>query len=351
MVNPKKIVAAVAVFLVCTALFAKSKKKTAAKTPQPPAWLSDYETLYPRDKFIARLGTGDTRDAAVNDSVGQLAAFFDSEISRVIEGSSTLTEGSAQHTIDTSTTVKSSAKLQGIETLDYNDGKTWHALSYLDKEKTLVTYDAKIATLRDTVASLREKAFSDKNTFKTVLQLKKAQAVAAKMVEAVCVASVLAPAGRYNADLSSVEKLSQELQAAKEDAPLFLNLAVRVDAASDVRLPKDTGDTSGVSAAIKTAFQELGFSISNAPSDYVLDVYLTLAVSAENSDDLTMYTQKGGTFAVSLKCLKDASTCYSYSKQFSKYSSYNFNKIFSHFYPLVITDIQESLLADAKEKL
>lgn len=66
----RKYVLSVFVFLQFLSLFAASV----------PKWVSDVDSEFPKEKYIARLGSGNTVENARTDALGQIAGFFKSEV-------------------------------------------------------------------------------------------------------------------------------------------------------------------------------------------------------------------------------------------------------------------------------
>ena len=71
----RKYVLSVFVFLQFLSLFAASV----------PKWVSDVDSEFPKEKYIARLGSGNTVENARTDALGQIAGFFKSEVVAYIE--------------------------------------------------------------------------------------------------------------------------------------------------------------------------------------------------------------------------------------------------------------------------
>jgi hypothetical protein len=139
-----------------------------AKAEPAPAWMTELETTFPDARFMAAVGSGDTRREAEADASGALAARFRVEIkldSQAVQRYSDLVAQDQSYSATERSVVQkvsTSANEQFIN-LAYSDPWTdpkgqVHIVAFLDRDKSASLYRGIIAKDARLVASLRQRA-------------------------------------------------------------------------------------------------------------------------------------------------------------------------------------------------
>lgn len=341
---------------LCTVTFAKAAKSKKVTTP-PPQWLSDYEEMYPHDKYIAAVGLGESAENAIANAKGQVASFFQSEIKRVVNAQTKMAQeisGDQSITIKkdmltSDITIATNITLPSIETLSpYYDKKEdqYYALCFLDKNKTFTIFDEEVTSARGAFLATFKNAQKESNSLKALQSYKVAVPLCDKLLECAYKASCLAPSPDfYKEDFLRKGVLLDAMQKAKKNVRFFINIFT-----SGESEPLDNKTQKTIESSIAKSFSDAGFVISKTPTDYLIDTYISLDMSSENSDDLVMYTYRGGSISVSLKYMIDNSTCYTYKGDVgTKYASYRRDKVYQKVQESIVSSIGDGLTNDIIE--
>lgn len=150
------------VFLIILQLFciiscasAPPPKSNVSTTSDFPEWINNPNSLYPDFQYIVGVGSGDTRQAAEKDAVGNIAKVFQSAITvdqtvienylEVEENNQSSASFSSQMLNRTSVTSQQDLKNIKIDKIHFSskDG-LYYVLAYLDRAETALLYEQDI---------------------------------------------------------------------------------------------------------------------------------------------------------------------------------------------------------------
>lgn len=327
-----------------TTVFAKASKKEKA-SKSAPEWAVDIDKVFPPDKFIARLGKGESEADAQSNALGQLALFFDANIERTALAlyKAKESDGATQaaSSIDVATVVKSSVSLQGVlYTAEYFDKKSKLHLvvGYLEKSKAFSRYDEEIATFMSAIEKQVLLAKQKAGLWKTVEHSKVALEQRAKVLPLIYTASTLAPkTSYYSDDLDMLFSLDSLFVSLKKSFPISFVVEINGDA-------KDTQILLPLASLVKDAFGKAGYSFSGGDSAFQVRITLLSDERAQKSEDLVLYTIRNATLTIEKCDSKTSETFESHSLSWSgKASSYRRDKAYSKVTATLEEDLKKLL--------
>lgn len=134
----------------CASVDAAEKKSGGKAAAKMPGWMSELETSFPSAKYLAAVGSGDTRRDAEADATGALAKQFtvhiqvDTEAQQryadIVKGDSTYSE--SERSISQSVGTQASEQFVNLRFSDpYTDTMgTTHAVAYIERAPTAAIY-------------------------------------------------------------------------------------------------------------------------------------------------------------------------------------------------------------------
>ncbi|CEM60705.1 hypothetical protein DWQ65_07760 [Treponema phagedenis] len=244
----------------------------------PPVWVTDAPNVYPEERYLTALGTGQSRKEAEVGALEALAAIFDRKISIETQAelnyTSSVTDGQSEkvnktknvgQNVSISTNVDDLIGVEIKERWLSPDG-THYALAVLDKSKTASAYMEKINANERTIAELTQIPDTDKNTIREFIRYRSAYLVAAENAIYRARLSVIKPSAHALAKEKGMTAQSLKLKCM--DVAKNIHIVISVD-----------GDNHG---KIKSAFAKVlsaeGFNTStNENPNYTLVAKLSLA--------------------------------------------------------------------------
>ncbi len=147
-----------------------SAPTTTESTNGEPAWIKKPEAAYPADRYLVSVGTGSTRDLAIEDAKKAMAESFVVKVQSITESRATSTmnqntdgaaSGDSKQDTQKNVSLRTDTYLRGAEVKEVSDqGNTIYALLALDKLKArsgLMLESAKIkGELENALQSLED---------------------------------------------------------------------------------------------------------------------------------------------------------------------------------------------------
>lgn len=279
-----------------------------AKSGPAPAWYSNLDAAYPDKKYMAAVGSGDTRKDAEADASAALARRFKVDIkvdAQAMQRYSDLVSKDQSYSATERSavqTVTSSANEQFIN-LTYSDpwtdpkGKV-NIVAFLDREKTAVLYKGIISKDAGLVSSLKDRAAKAPGNLAAFALLDSALAVSYNSDRMVAQLQLISPAAAKEA-------------ASLVDSPTLAKLRDEVGKRLGYNLTID-GDADGkVAAMVKKALAGLNLSFRE---DGQLAVKGAVTVEAEPNPkyktlrwslNLSLFDETGTAIATMLKESKE----------------------------------------------
>ncbi len=151
----------------CASVDAAEKKSAASKVP---LWMNELDASFPTGKYLAAVGSGDTRRDAESDATGALARQFNVNIqvdtvaqqryADIVKGDSAYSE--SERTISQSVGTQASEQFVNLRFSDpYVDAMgTTHAVAYIERAPTAAIYRTLIGKDLEKAERLRTRAAS-----------------------------------------------------------------------------------------------------------------------------------------------------------------------------------------------
>ncbi|MDR0721112.1 MAG: LPP20 family lipoprotein, partial [Treponema sp.] len=239
-----------------------------------PAWVDNPVAVYPRQRYVAAVGFGGSRQEAERSALGNLVSVFgqsvQAELKTVSSYSEAVRSGAIQVTEDNSihdavTTSAWMDTLVGAEIAEtWHDGKSsYYAAAVMEKQKTAVLYGDFISSNQRIIEDLINVKDEDKNTLSGYSRCLLAATIAD--VNRVY-ANVLTYVGNTTSIKPSEMKKGDEyrLEAAEIARNIPINVSVRNDRSDRVK------------NAFSRALSSLGFRSGGSSSRYTLEGRLVL---------------------------------------------------------------------------
>lgn len=316
-----------------------SPKKEKISIPEPQ-WISDKKTVFPDSKYLAQIGTGLTSKEAQNNSIAELASYFNTNVKSLIQ-SELYTYNNSDDALKTERTVNSSVitstdlELFALETTEpyflERDNK-WYCCAFINRETAWNQYEPLVRDYKNTFLDLFNLAASQKEPLEKI----KAYHIAEK-------ASENFVAGLYRASMFSKE-LTEKAFGNDRRLAATIPALIQKEKNNCVIYVKTTGDFGAVvSSALNSIFFQLGFTVSDnqEKSWYTADTVINYNEIVQ--DELLVYYP-----SVKLSVKSNEKTVYIYENKLDKLLSYNESKAKKTACDSIAQLLQKELPADFK---
>ena len=296
---------------------ASKPQKEKVVIPEPE-WITNKNGVFPDTLYLAQLGTGTTATEARNNSVAQLASYFNTTVRSLIEGetftyNSSNDPGKVERTIKSSTVTYTDLDLFALETEEpyfLNRENKWYCCAHINRKDAWNQYEPLV---RD-----------NKNTFYSIFSLAKETQEPLERIKIYSQtekASEEFLASLYRATMFS-KKLTDE--AFGEDRAVIASIPgfVQKEKNNCIMCIKTDGDFGGtVSSAVNNIFAQIGFTTSdNADKSYYI-VETVVNYDEIKEDDLFVYHP-----SVKVTVKSKEKTLYVYENKLDRVLSYNETK-------------------------
>lgn len=270
----------------CASAPPKSKITTTSEFPD---WINNPNSIYPDSRYIVGVGSGDTRQAAEKDAVGNIAKVFQSAITvdqTVIENYLETEENdqssssfSSQMLNRTSVTSQQDLKNIKIDKVHFSskDG-LYYVLAYLKRAETALLYEQDIKSNDSKIVEYFENYKSSQNKLNKYGNLSKCKTITA-----------------INDVLRSQYQVLTKGQA---QVPVSISLSEIDKSMADllnkitVSLHPDTDTAPEVGDYLKEVIGKIGFKMVNMQGDFSVNYSLSIEPTDINRDNLVAYNWK-----------------------------------------------------------
>ena len=238
-----------------------------------PNWISNPYTAYPRDRYLAAVGTAANRSEAEKRAFAALVAFFGQSIRTDLTVATVYSEAVSNGIItvsentqvrDTIVTAASLDTLIGAEIGNvWDDGRgTIYALAYIDRARTAAVYTEIILMNQRNIDNLLTMSAAEKNTFDGYARYKLAALIAGMNEE---YAGIVTLAGDSNVsfNLSNADTLSLET------SNIIRNISVGFNVGGD--------SNNRVRDAFAKVLSGEGLRTQGSNTPYVLEVNINMS--------------------------------------------------------------------------
>lgn len=331
-------------FLLLSTLFilgscASKPKKEKVVIPEPE-WIADKKGVFPDAQYLAQLGTGTTAAEARNNSIAQLASYFNTNVKSLIEGetytyNASNDPGKVERTVKSSTVTYTDLELFALETEEpyflIRENK-WYCCAHINRKDAWNQYEPLV---RD-----------NKNSFYSIFSLAKE---AQEPLERIKIYSQTEAASeRFLASLYRASMFSKTLtdQAFCQDRAVIASIPglVQKEKNNCVMCVKTSGDLGGtVSSAVNNVFSQIGFTTSDNEQKSYYIVETVVDYNEIKEDDLYIYYP-----SVKISVKSKEKTLYVYENKLDRVLSYNESKAKKSACDAVAELVQKKLASDFK---
>lgn len=246
-----------------------------------PAWILDIDGAFPRDKYIAELGSGRKPEYAKTNAAKEIARYLETNIQTVTEADVQMMEKDGEvfktRTIDTKTVVSSNVTLSGLRyTVPFNSKKEkiYYCVCFLERETAFNQYLPEVNTAKETFKLYLNNAEKESDPLKKIKLLNQTDQKAGELYEKLCFAQLLVPeaAKSFKETYRQIGKIPLLIQ--EEENKLSVTINVENDYSNLVK------------NEFAAAFKECGFTVKN-DGTYKLNV--TVEMNESGSDPIAVY--------------------------------------------------------------
>lgn len=314
----------------------------AAKTP---SWINNVDIEFPKSKYIARLGTGNTAENARSDALGQLALFFKSQVLVNTNASSMIqSDGEKSYKnqqIDQNVKIASDVTLTTVEyTLPHYDKKqkSYFVVAYIEKKSGYQSVEPKIMQERSRYDSFMELSKKAETSLLKYKYLMKAKDAGDDLISALYM-GYLFDSEKKKDYRNFISEFSQNVEIETLDS---FKIPIRVISIGDY----ENALTSKVVEAFKSKSFTPYFERKNS-SDSILKI--EIKSNEKVLDEIhTIYPE----VSISILSGDEKSSFYTYQKSWGKTANFSlkqaqkkaFSKIGEEIKSLIISDYEEKFL-------
>lgn len=308
-----------------------------------PIWMSDLELDFPKDKYIARLGSGNSPDNARANAVGQIASFFNSEVVVETTATSNMTntgnEVTKNQKINQKVNFVSDMTLTAIEySLPYYNkkNKTYYVVAYINKKLGWQYIEPKIIQLKTMYDSFIELS---KNAEHPVLQYKylvKAKYTSEELISTFYT-GILFDSSKKKAYRDLVTEIGQS-----KELEMLNSLSIPVYVTSH----GDCGDL--ITVKVTEAFKELGFLPCNELKSNIKTILkIEINSNEKSSDEIYSVYPK---VSIYLSNIEETKLFYSFQKSWGKTSNFSLIQAQKKAFRKIGDELRKEILSDYQEK-
>ncbi len=309
----------------------------AAKVPN---WILDIDSEYPKDIYLARVGTGATLENARADALGLLAGYFNAQILVDTKATNIMNNKdnnvSKEQNINQEINVVSETSLVGVE---YSNSffnkkeKKYYIVAYLNREEAWKNLEDKLNVLFEKYETFQDMAEKSADLITKFKYSKKASNTGKEFLNEVYKGFIINPAKR------------------KFYKPKITEINLKIEENSQIIVPvklKINGDCENIiKNLIVNEFKMAGFFIdsdSTKKNSYLLCVDIKSNEKLEN-EIYFVYPE------LSIELLNSAGTrkFYSFEKKWSKTAGFSLNQTQKRAFSKIVDELNNVISEDVKK--
>ncbi|MBO4859006.1 MAG: hypothetical protein J5527_10895 [Treponema sp.] len=263
----------------------KTSPKKENSIPEPQ-WITDKKGAFPDSEYISQLGTGTTAKEAENNSIAQLASYFNTNVKSFIEGetftyNNTNDEGIVARTIKSSVVTSTDLELFALETEEpyyLVREKKWYCCAHINRKTAWNQYEPIVRDQKNAFYSVYNLAQAQEEPLEKIKMYKKAQ------YEGEMLSAFMYKAYMFSKPLTD-SAFAKDKAVAASIPGLIQNEKNKCVFAVDVS--NDFGQT--VSSSITKAFSQMGFPVVTKNENSIYTVQALVNYNEIDEDDLMVY--------------------------------------------------------------
>ena len=295
-----------------------SKPKKEVITAIEPEWIENKKAVFPDSEYLAQLGTGITANEAKNNSIAQLASYFNTNVKSLIQGesftyNSSNDESKTERTINSSIVTSTDLDLFALETTEpfyLVREQKWYCCAYINRKTAWNQYEPYVRDAKTKFFSIFSLAKNTQEPLERIKIYSQAEFASEDFLSCLYRAYMFSKPLTDQAFASDREVVAAIPGYVQKEKNKCIMCAVT---------PVDIGGT--VSSAVNGIFSGIGFTMSDNPDKSYYIVETTVDYNKITEDDLVIYYP-----GVKLSVKSKEKTVYVYENKLDRIMSYNESK-------------------------
>ena len=292
-------------------------KKELSSIPEP-AWITDKKGVFPDSEYLAQLGTGNSAEEAKNNSIAQLASYFNTNVKSLVQGDTFIyntanDETKTVRTINSSVVTTTELDLFALETAEpyyLVREKKWYGCAYINRKTAWNQYEPYIRDAKNKFYSIFSLAKNTQEPLERIKIYSQAEFASEEFLGCLYRAYMFSKSltdEAFGSDRAVVSSIPGFIQKEKNDCVMC---AVT---------PVDKG--GAVSSTVNKIFSGMGFTMSDSQTKSYYTVETVIDYNKLVEDDLVIYYP-----SVKLSVKSKEKTLYVYENKLDRIMSYNESK-------------------------
>lgn len=290
----------------------------AGKPVSEPLWLSDLNSVYPEKDYFAKTGTGASSEEAVLNAMTELASYFSTSVSNVVESKNSfmeLDDGSVEKNRSVQVHSVSATDLDffALEKAEPYFSKTerkWYALAFINREKAWNQYEPTVRDSMNAFYSVYNLSLKDSDPLRRIKIYREAQIEGQKFISDLYKAQILSKE-RTEKNFGEARRLYSSIpgliQNEKSRCVLYFEL---------------NEDYSGIlKSTLNQVFSKIAFPVTETKSYSFYRVQVKLDYNRQDEEDLIVMNP-----SINLIFTNESEVLYTYDAVLEKVISYNLSK-------------------------
>ena len=305
-------------FLLLTAFFivsCDSTPKNDKNSLPEPQWIANKKAVFPDSEYLAHLGSGVTAAEAQNNSIAQLAAYFNTNVKSLVESESLIyndknNQSWTERTIKSSTVTSTDLELFALETEEpyfLKRENKWYCCAHINRRDAWNQYEPLVRDNKNAFYSIYSLANQTEEPLERIKIYSQSQIAADVFVGSL-----------YRATMFSKTLTDQ---AFAQDRALVASIPGLVQKEKNncimcIKTKDDFGGT--LSSAVNSIFGQMGFTTSDNEEKSYYIVETAVDYNELKEDELFVYNP-----SVKVSVKSNNKTLYVYENKLEQVLSYN----------------------------
>lgn len=295
-----------------------SKAKNEKLSIPEPDWIEHKKSVFPDSEYLAQLASGQSALEAKNNSIAQLASYFNTNVKSLVQGdtyiyNSASDESKTQRTINSSIVTSTDLELFALENTEpyylEREGK-WYCCAYIKRKPAWNQYEPYVRDAKNKFYSIFSLADKSREPLERIKIYKEAEFASEDFLGSLYKASMFSKEmtdAAFAKDRALIASIPGLVQEEKNKCVMYCVT------------PQDLGGT--LSSCINQIFSALGFTISDSQASSYYSVECLVDYNRLTEDELVIYYP-----SVKVSIKSNEKTLYVYENKLDRIMSYNESK-------------------------
>ena len=296
---------------------ASKPEKEKVVIPEPQ-WITDKKGVFPDSLYLSQLGTGTTPTEARNNSIAQLASYFNTEVKSLVEGdtftyNSTNEPGRVDRTIKSSVVTYTDLELFALETEEpyflARENK-WYCCAHINRKDAWNQYEPLVRDNKNAFYSIYSLAKETQEPLERIKIYSQTERASEEFLGSLYRASLFSKNltdEAFGQDRAVIASIPGLVQKEKNNCVMYVNV------------PQDLGGT--VSSTVNGIFSKIGFTTSDNQKKSYYTVDAVVDFNEIKEEDLFVFYP-----FVKISVKSEEKTVYVYENKLDRVMSYNESK-------------------------